>query len=153
MPETVTTPAAVSADLYQEIHQFYARHMYAGDSGDLDGWAAGFTEDAVFVSNGLPEPLEGRDAIDAATRAGHAARADRGAVHRHIVTMLDVRPQDADSVATRSYVLVVESVREAGAKLHVSTVLEDRLVRADGGWRVAGRWVSRDDLPAAPATS
>lgn len=151
MPAEPTATAQVTTDPYLEIQQFYARHMYAVDSGDFETWAAGFTEDGVFVSNGLPEPLTGRSAIDAATRRGAAARAERGAVHRHVLTNLDVRRHTGDSAGARSYVLVVESVVGAGSSLHVSTVCEDRLVKEGDAWRVRERRVTRDDLPATGA--
>jgi bifunctional aromatase (cyclase/dehydratase) len=148
----------VPTELYLEIQRFYARHMHAGDGGDMDAWAAGFAPDAVFVSNGLPDPLVGRDAIDAASRAGAAGRAARGVVHRHVMTMLDVVEagsgagrQGAEWVRTRSYVLVVEIRQGGGASLHVSTVCEDLLVAHEGGWLVRERRVTRDDLPVPAA--
>jgi hypothetical protein len=158
MVHPLTASPHVPTDLYEQLQQFYARHMHAGDSGDIGAWAACFTEDAVFVSNGLPHPLRGRAAIEATARLGAADRAERGATHRHLVTMLDVHrdhsvaPGDADdSVVARSYVLVVESVSGGKASLHLSAVCEDTLVRGDGTWLVRERRVTRDDLPAAPA--
>ncbi len=146
MPQDTTPP--LTPELYLEVQQFYAGHMHAVDSGDFETWAVGFTEDGVFVSNGFPEPLAGRAAIDAVTRKGAAARAERGATHRHVLTNLDLRPLTEHTVSARSYVLVVESVAGAGAALYASTLCEDRLVRQDGTWRVAERRVTRDDLPA-----
>jgi bifunctional aromatase (cyclase/dehydratase) len=160
MTATSTAPKAVDATLYHEIQQFYVRQMHAGDGGDFAAWAASFTEDGVFVSNGLPDPITGRAAIDAATRAGATARAARGATHRHVVTMLDVRLRDGDvgdsvgdSVDTVSYVLVIEAVQGGETFLHVSTVCADHLVRRDGAWLVRRRQVTRDDLPSAQAAA
>ncbi|MEV0374134.1 nuclear transport factor 2 family protein [Streptomyces sp. NPDC050636] len=149
MPSTSVDRVTESTDSYQQIQQFYAQQMQAGDGGDFDAWGASFTESAVFLSNGLPEPLNGRSAIVAATRAGAADRAAKGVSHRHVVSMLDIRPVTEGTVAARSYVLVIASSQAGGATLHVSTVCEDRLVSGDGGWQVAERRVTRDDLPAA----
>ncbi|MFD6194046.1 MULTISPECIES: nuclear transport factor 2 family protein [unclassified Streptomyces] len=142
-----TPDTAVDIALYHDIQQFYVRQMHAGDGGDFTAWAASFTEDAVFVSNGLPAPVAGRAAIDAATRAGAAARAERGATHRHVVTMLDVRPKGEHRAEARSYVLVVEAIRGGATTVHVSTVCEDRLVLREGRWLVEERRVTRDDRP------
>ncbi len=157
MVHPLTASPFVPTDLYQQLQQFYARHMHAGDSGDLGAWAAAFTEDAVFVSNGMPHPLNGRAAIEATARLGAADRAARGAAHRHLVTMLDVRRDqpvatgDADeTVVARSYVLVLESLSGGSTSLHLSAVCEDVLVRRGGTWLVTERRVTRDDLPTAP---
>jgi hypothetical protein len=146
MTQTLIAPA--TPELYYQIQQFYVRQMHAGDGGDFEAWAASFTEDGVFSSNGIPAPLVGRDSIDAVTRAGSAARAARGAMHRHVVTMLDVVPLSETSVAATSYVLVLEAVLGGATHLHVSTLCEDALVLRDGQWLVKHRRVSRDDLPA-----
>ncbi|MFE0043461.1 nuclear transport factor 2 family protein [Streptomyces albireticuli] len=153
MPHEPGATTALTTGIHLEIQQFYAHHMYAADSGDFATWAAGFTEDGVFVSNGLPEPLTGRTAIDAATRKGAAARAERGATHRHVVTNLDLRPLTGGEVHARAYVLVVESLAGGGSALYASTVCEDRLVRRDGGWLVRERRVTRDDLPPTASTA
>ena len=51
----------VSAEVYSSVDQFYAHQMQALDDGDITGWVDTFTEDGVFVSNGLPDPVEGRE--------------------------------------------------------------------------------------------
>ena len=42
--------------------------------------------------------------------------------------------------------VVVETPRGGPPTVFASTVMQDRLVRADGGWLVAHRQVIRDDL-------
>ena len=66
-----------------EIRQLLAKYNHAIDSGDDEGWANLFTEDAVF-SGGTPEPLTGREAL-----RKFAASLPPGAL-RHIVD--DLQP-------------------------------------------------------------
>lgn len=130
----------------QEIEQFYATQMQTIDGGDVDGWAETFTEDAVFASNGLPEPGRGREVIRSGAGQLADRRAERGAVHRHLTTGMAVTDRGDGSAFVRSYVLVLEILAGAVPTLHASTVLEDELVRTPSGWAVRHRQVLRDDL-------
>lgn len=141
--------------VYARILDFYARQMRTIDEGDAVGWAATFTEDGVFASNGLPAPVRGRAAIEAGTLANLAARRAEGVAHRHLLSALTVEPRGADEVFARSYVLVLENRAGRPPQPFVSTVLEDVLVRRDAAadWQVRSRSVLRDDVraPATPA--
>lgn len=136
--------------VYSGILDFYARQMQTIDEGDAVGWAATFTEDGVFASNGLPEPVRGRAAIEAGTLVNVAARRAERVTHRHLLSALVVRPRGADEVFARSYVLVLESRGPDAPRPFVSTVLEDVLVRRDAAadWQVRSRSVLRDDRPS-----
>jgi 3-phenylpropionate/cinnamic acid dioxygenase small subunit len=140
--------AAVDAALYAQIQQFYAAHMQSVDNGDAHAWALGFTEDGVFDSNVLPEPVSGRAAIERATLEGEAARRPTGVTRRHVMTMLTVEESTADAVRTRCYVVVFATRPKERSEIYCTTVCEDELVRgAHGGWLVRSRNVLRDDLP------
>ncbi|MCX4748902.1 nuclear transport factor 2 family protein [Kitasatospora sp. NBC_01287] len=138
--------------VYSRILDFYARQMRTIDGGDAAGWAATFTEDGVFASNGLPEPVRGRAAIEAGTAVNVAAREAQGVTHRHVLSALAVEPRGTDEVFARSYVLVLENRAGHPPRPFVSTVLEDVLVHAATGsgadWQVRSRTVLRDDRPS-----
>jgi len=135
------------AALYRQVLDLYARQMQAVDGGDLASYGVTFAPDAVFRSNALPGPVRGRDTICASTRRLAAFRAARGVTRRHLMTNLTVDPRDDGTLATRSYVLLVETSLGEPAELYLSTVCEDELVPDGDGWLVARRHVHRDDLP------
>ncbi|MFJ9343637.1 nuclear transport factor 2 family protein [Streptomyces sp. NPDC101733] len=132
--------------LYTEVQQFYSRQMQLFDSFEAEPWAATFTEDAVFDVPTLPAPVVGRAALATSVRRNGRAQAAAGEQMRHWLGMLDVRQGPDGSLETRSYALVYLTVRGGGSKVHRVCVMEDVLVRADDGWRVSRRLVTRDDL-------
>ncbi|MFG2822899.1 nuclear transport factor 2 family protein [Kitasatospora sp. NPDC048365] len=136
----------VDTGLYQEISHFYARHFQTVDSGDVAGWAGGFTEDGVFDSNVLPAPVVGRDTIEAATHRSEAARRTTGVQRRHVQTTL-VAEQAGEEIRTRAYVMVLETLPASPTTVYCATLCEDVLVRgADGGLLIRSRMILRDDL-------
>ncbi|MBV2365248.1 nuclear transport factor 2 family protein [Streptomonospora nanhaiensis] len=141
-----TTSQQVAPETVSRVRQFYAEQMQLIDDGDVAGWAATFTEDAVFSSNGLPAPGHGRAAIEAGALRAAAERRARGARHRHVQSALAVRDAGAGTLRCRSYVTVVETLPGAPPVLVAQTVLEDELVLHGGEPRVRARTVVRDDL-------
>ncbi|MFJ6072547.1 nuclear transport factor 2 family protein [Streptomyces sp. NPDC093065] len=149
-PEVVTP--GTDPRLRHEVEEFYARHFQAGDGGDPVAWAAGFAREGTFSSNARPEPVTGRQVIEAAVTRMFADRAARGDVHRHMLTQLTVEQRPDGLLLARAYVLVVSTRRGAddgGPTLLASTVCEDVLTREDGRLRILSRHVDRDDLPPA----
>ncbi|WEH40470.1 nuclear transport factor 2 family protein [Streptomyces sp. NBC_01218] len=148
----VTAEAAavpVSTEVYQDLQHFYARQMQSTDDLDVPAWAGSFTEDGVFATNAFAEPITGRAAIAAHCDRAFAAQAAAGIVRRHVMTMLaadSLTDAGAERVRTRSYVMVLETLRGRKTTIYCSTLCEDELVRADGGWQVLRRQVHRDDL-------
>ncbi|MGW1767292.1 nuclear transport factor 2 family protein [Streptomyces sp. NPDC002073] len=132
--------------LYAEVQQFYSRQMQLFDSFEAERWALTFTEDAVFDVPTLPAPLVGRTALAASVRRNREAQAAAGEQHRHWLGMLDVQPQADGSLHTRSYALVYLTPRGGASKVFRVCVMEDVVVHASGGWQVARRLVTRDDL-------
>lgn len=148
----VEDAAAVVAQ-YVEIQMFYAHQMHSGDDADFPTWIETFTEDAVVYANAWPEPAVGRDAIQAAGKFSSDERDARGAVGKHIVSMIKLTPDSLDgyedAVTANIYVEVVEAFK--GQPLptpYRSNRFEDRLVRSGGRWYVRSRKIMRDDLPA-----
>jgi 3-phenylpropionate/cinnamic acid dioxygenase small subunit len=147
---TATAPARLTADLYCQVQQFYARQMQLLDEGDATGWARTFTPDGEFAANAHPEPVRGRDAITAAAQRAIDELTAAGEIRRHWLGMLAIEPRDDGTVSARSYALIFQTKRGGQAALRLSTVCEDALIQDEaGGWLVAHRQVTRDDL--APA--
>ena len=140
----VLTP--VPAGLYQDIQQFYAQQMQALDEGETGQWAATFTADGEFAAGGMPEPVRGRAAIEAGARDVAAAFEASGTRRRHWLGMLAVTQGPGDSVRARAYALVLEIPPGGEVIARRSTVCDDELVPADGGWLVRRRQVTRDGL-------
>lgn len=144
---TASQPLAegpVSAELYTEIQQFYARQMGLLDDGRPQEWALTFTQDAVFDEPSRMDPLRGREAI----RASAVARAERLAAEkldfRHWLAMLDVRPQEDGSLRARTYALAMRTPRGGALDIFASVVCHDHLVRVDGTWAVRHRHIQHD---------
>ncbi|GAA4689017.1 hypothetical protein GCM10023347_51040 [Streptomyces chumphonensis] len=141
---TATGPY-VSADLYAQVQQFYARQMGLIDDGHPDAWADTFTEDAVFAeASRLKEPLRGREVIRASCRERQRRLDAEGIDFRHWLGMLDVRPQPDGSLRTRAYALAMRTPRGGALEIFASVVCHDHLVAGDGGWRVRSRDLTHD---------
>ncbi len=133
------------AEIYYSVEQFYAHQMQVLDSGDAAGWAATFTDDGVFSSNGMQNPVTGYDELLAAAKKANAALASEGITRRHLVSTLTIEGGDDDGVRARCYVLIIDTGNGATA-LRMSTVMEDLLVFSTAGWLVQERTVRRDGL-------
>lgn len=132
--------------LYAEVQQFYSRQMQLFDSFEAELWAQTFTEGAAFDVPLLPAPVVARAALAASVRRNAETHAVSGERLRHWIGMLDVRSRTDGSLRTRCYAQVYLTPRGGQSKLHRVCVMEDTLVRSSGGWLVAHRLVTRDDL-------
>lgn len=148
MTQIVTSDnTGVPAEMYSRIDQFYALQMQALDDGDVPGWVETFTDDGVFVSNGLPGPVEGRGQLATLAKETVARLNDKGAIRRHFVFNVIVEPSDGGVLCTTCYVPVFDTI--AGVtSLTTSTVMRDELVGSGDGLLVRRRTVTRDDLAA-----
>ena len=135
------------AEMCARIDQFYAIQMQALDDGDIAAWVDTFTDDGVFVSNGLPEPIRGRSGLAALGNDAVARLDKRGAIRRHFVFNVIVEPLPEGVVRTTCYVPVFDTV-DGVTDLTTSTVMRDELVTSDRGLLVRHRTVTRDDLLA-----
>ncbi|KAB8169919.1 nuclear transport factor 2 family protein [Streptomyces sp. 3MP-14] len=134
--------------LHSEVQQFYARHMQLLDAGRADEWALTFTEDGVFAPEHRPEPVTGRAALTAAVSGAYAALVEKGEVRRHWHGMLDVTQNDDGTVGVRCYALIVGTPLGGEARVVMSCVCEDLLVREDGELKVKHRRVTKDGVAA-----
>ncbi|GAA1958664.1 nuclear transport factor 2 family protein [Amycolatopsis minnesotensis] len=118
------------------VHQLYGRQSHAIDSGRAAEWAATFTADGEFHSPSYPEPAIGTGGLTAFAARFH----ESGEQLRHVVSTVHVRRGNTtDTLFADAYLQIVASTR-----LVRLTVLEDELVRTEGGWRVRRRTVHRD---------
>ncbi|MFI2778828.1 nuclear transport factor 2 family protein [Streptomyces sp. ALB3] len=162
MSEASRTPEpddeGVTAELYAQVQQFYARQTGLLDEGLATEWAQTFTEGAAFRDAARPQDaLVGRRAIGAQARVHHDRLAAEGTDVRHWLGMVDVRAEGDGSLRVRSYALTPSTGHgDPGPRISASVVCHDRLVRDNGSWRVADRTLRRDGtvFPASfPATA
>jgi actinorhodin biosynthesis protein ActVIA len=142
-----SSTVAVSPEVYSRVDQFYAIQMQALDDGDIAAWVETFTEDGVFASNGLPDPVAGREGLAALGRDAVARLNDKGAIRRHFVFNVIVEPSPDGILRTTCYVPVFDTI-DGVTSLTTSTVMRDELVTSEEGLLVRHRTVTRDDLVA-----
>ncbi|KZM72310.1 nuclear transport factor 2 family protein [Nocardia terpenica] len=135
----------VSAEVYSCVDQFYAFQMQTLDDGDIDGWVGTFTDDGVFISNGLPDPVVGREQLAELGRKTVARLSERDAIRRHFVFNVIIEPASGGVLRTTCYVPVFDTV-DGITSLTTSTVMHDELVKSDDCLLVRHRVISRDDL-------
>ncbi|WP_242904538.1 nuclear transport factor 2 family protein [Actinomadura terrae] len=137
----------VSPEIYSRIDQFYAMQMQALDDGDIAAWVDTFTDDGVFVSNGLPDPVEGRDGLRTLGSQAVARLDEQGAIRRHFVFNVIVETAPDGTLWTTCYVPVFDTI-DGVTNLTTSTVMRDELVGSGEKLLVRYRTVTRDDLLA-----
>jgi actinorhodin biosynthesis protein ActVIA len=137
----------VSAETYSRIDQFYAIQMQALDDGDIAAWVETFTAEGVFVSNGLPDPVEGRGGLAALGVETVARLNEKGVIRRHFVFNVIVESHSGGVLRTTCYVPVFDTV-DGVTSLTTSTVMRDELLSSADGLLVRHRTVTRDDLVA-----
>ncbi len=131
------------------IQEVIAQYAYTYDAGDADGFAALFTEDAVWemLASGATRPdvrLESRAAIR--EWAAHRLRERAGrftSCHHQSGVVFD--ELTADAARTRTMVLVThQGAGDAAPHPTDSAVYHDRWRRTPAGWRLTHRTVRRD---------
>ncbi|WP_395365308.1 nuclear transport factor 2 family protein [Streptomyces sp. YH02] len=148
MAETVSTP--VTADVYVEVQQFYARQMRLLDGNDFAGFGSTFTEDGVFTPAGAGA-LEGPALISKAAEA--AAGRFNGGQPRHWFDMLTVESDGDAALHTAYYAVVSVTSADGSNRLEQSVTVQDVLVRTENGLRNSSRVIRRDDHLAAEASA
>jgi uncharacterized protein (TIGR02246 family) len=109
-----------------DIRQLLARYNHLMDSHDDEGWAALFTEDAVFDAGG--GPVVGREAL-----RKFAASVPAGLRHVVVNEVIDI---EGDEAHARANLLLFAGTPRA---LAMMGTYDDTLRRTDGGWRFARR--------------
>jgi uncharacterized protein (TIGR02246 family) len=131
------------------IQEVIAQYSYAYDAQDAEGFAALFTEDAVWelFAAGATRP-EVRLASRAAIRAWAAQRLQERFgrfTSRHYRSGILFDELTPESARTRTMVLVThQGVTEAAPRPTASGVYHDRWRKTPEGWRFAHRILRRD---------
>jgi hypothetical protein len=139
-----TPETFVPADVYIGLQQFYAYQMGLLDDGDVSGWAATFTRDAVFEDSSTEQPLRGRAAIEEPVRLRVAQLAAERRQFRHWFAMIDVLGQDAGRLYTRFYALAISTGAGGPTVVHGHLVCRDELISEGSRHLVARRSVAPD---------
>lgn len=146
MTEVVVSKERLNlSEIHCQVEQFYASQMQVLDEGDAAAWAATFTEDGVFTSNGMPDQVTGRAALQAGAVHAISQLTTSGVTRRHIVSNIRVEQVSDDVLRVSSYVPVIDTV-DGEARIKTSTVMHDTLTRSGATWLVSHRTVLRDDI-------
>lgn len=127
----------------QKIHELCARYTLTIDRHDIPAWVECFAEDGVFGSGDIA--LRGRAKI-AAYGEVHATIASR-----HLNTSLLFELDPSGERATGQSTTVACFATRQGYRVAFLGRYDDEVVKVDGDWVFARRWVTVDPLPEDPA--
>ncbi|MGH3685600.1 MAG: nuclear transport factor 2 family protein [Pseudonocardiaceae bacterium] len=133
------------SEIHCQVEQFYASQMQVLDEGDAAAWAATFTEDGVFASNGMPDQITGRAQLQAGAAHAISQLTASGVTRRHIVSNIRVEQVSDDVLRVSSYVPVIDTI-DGETRIKTSTVMHDTLTHSGATWLVSRRMVMRDDI-------
>ncbi len=136
--------AKISLEDKDAIRDLLARYCHAIDSGDCDGVAACFLEDAVFHGRAI-------------RRGGHAEIRELGLertpthLPRHLVTNILIAPreQEPDVADVKSHLLSY-AMTSSGISFMTSGTYQDVVVKTTQGWKFRTRVVNADVAAVAP---
>lgn len=125
-----------------EIQDLLARYCIAFDDYDWDAWAAIWTQDVVFVVDGLP--IEGLPALrDFMTRC---LPADYRGKHMCSPSVIEIAPDGVSATARTDVVWVAQNFENTIVGRYLDT-----LVKRDGRWLIARREESTITHRSGPA--
>jgi 3-phenylpropionate/cinnamic acid dioxygenase small subunit len=136
----------LTAEERLDIRDLYSRWCVLLDTGQAEAWAGLFAEHGVFEFEVLGMRAEGREALR--TFAAEVHERERG-LTRHYVHNVIIESDDS-GVTGRADIELLDLRHGGNAKIIKTAHYEDRIVRAESGWRFVERrlyW----DTPGAPA--
>ncbi|PYC83783.1 hypothetical protein C7C46_08530 [Streptomyces tateyamensis] len=137
----------IPTELHFEVELFYARQQHLLDGGDIPGFTAAFTEDAVFAVRPAAL-LTGRQAIGEAMSGLVARFAADGITRHHWFGMRHLTHTADGALRVVYYAMVSHTAADGSVTREPSSVVVDELVRAgDGGLLVASRTITPDTVP------
>jgi ketosteroid isomerase-like protein len=124
----------LSADDRFALLELYARYNHAIDSKDGVAYANCFTDDATFGHSNTALRVTGREAL-----IKHGSRPELGdTLHATANFVFEAAKEGARGKAS---VILFRRGSDGRWKIVVAGTYDDRLVRADGGWRFRSRLV------------
>ncbi|MGH6655879.1 MAG: nuclear transport factor 2 family protein [Actinocrinis sp.] len=140
---TASATGALSADLFVDVQQFYARQMPLLEELRIEEFALTFTEDAVFEHVPDGWSMRGRAQLIDATRANTARYGE--SVFRHWFENRLIEPGDDGAVRVSYTALVSLTAPDGTVTFEPSCTVRDVLVRgADGVLRTSARRLRHD---------
>jgi len=128
----------LTADDRQQIQAVIHRYAWALDTGDVEGFAACFTDDAVLVWDAFEQPYEWHGAEELRGFAGFLASLPTTAGRQHHVSNILI-DGDADEAQARAYVVVMVRQDEGAHPTTVMGWYDDVVRPTPQGWRIARR--------------
>ncbi len=116
------------------VHRVIVRYGFAVDTGDADGAAAVFTEDAVYDVDG-PLRMEGREAVRNMVRGPRHQATLPNCAHQIGPAVVEI---DGDRALATGYSRVYVR-RAAGIEIYRVSFNRWELERRDGEWLIARR--------------
>jgi uncharacterized protein (TIGR02246 family) len=129
---------------HQAIRVLTARYNQAADAGDLDAYAACFTENGILELPGLAT-LQGPEALKAMIAA-------LGFPTRHMTSDAIIEVDGDYATQTCAFVLYGRARHQNELKIVTTCRYEDQLARTPNGWRFTKRIAHADNDLAAMLT-
>jgi anthranilate 1,2-dioxygenase small subunit len=131
--------------LWYELHQLQERYVSVIDTDRLEEWLALFTEDCVYevIPRRNPDPALpigtihccGRPMLQYRIMSLRQPKASEPQTCRHMTSGLMFTSIDEDTVDMQSNYVVVQTLRNGGARVCQAGRYFDRAVRTAHGWR------------------
>ncbi len=130
----------LSADDRLDIQAVTARYAWSLDTGDVEGFVACFTPDAVLTWEAFetPDRWTGAAELRAFAEWFKALPGTPGRQH-HITNVLI--EGEGELARAKSYALVTDRQGEAPYPVRFAGYYEDLLAKANGRWAIRERWI------------
>lgn len=128
----------MSADDRFAIEDLYASYAWALDTGDVDGFVACFTADAVVIEEVFEEPDRWEGTSGVRQMIEHYKNAPGFPGRQHHISQM-VLQGDASACASRAFAFVTECHGEPPYLVRFAGYYLDRLVNSGGRWLFSER--------------
>jgi anthranilate 1,2-dioxygenase small subunit len=137
-----------------ELETLYTDYAACLDSDALERWPEFFTEDCRYrvtsaenYEAGLPLGLiyaTSQNMLRDRVSALRDANVYEPQRYRHLISGIRIEREDAGMLDVTANFLVVRTMQDGGMMLFAAGRYVDRVVRAEGGWKFAGKDVVLD---------
>ncbi|NOW47974.1 hypothetical protein FHW96_004158 [Novosphingobium sp. SG751A] len=151
----MTQKCGLSVEDRLDIQELLARYAWTFDSGDVEGFVACFTPDAILCEDAFEEPdIWGGEAGIRAMAEFFFSRPSFPGRQHHVSQILI--EGEGERASVRSFCFVTDNKGEPPYHLRFAGRYDDIVVRCDGRWRFAERLIrdwSGPSLAAFPGQS